>query len=241
MESQENTTGRVAGTEPAVSEFSRRHLLARGGVVVAGVGLAAGSVPEIAAAASQGGVGTAAKGVNAGEFVMVVEQSGSQGETFKSYGYLTQLAGATMSDLFYGTPQDVSTALVTTYFDGSLVQRVVDGSLRALDVVGTLTVYQRSAPGASFDHPSSFQEGTPVAQFDVTLQDVLTVFAPSQGLPVLSGSMRQTMSEIFSGPNKHFGHVRMNARVSASGIGALTDPTTLNATAQMSGNWVVES
>jgi hypothetical protein len=91
---------------------------------------------------------------------MIVEQSGSQGETFTAYGYLTQLAGAAMSDLFAGAPQDVATALITTYLEGSLVQRVIDGSLRALDVVGSTTMYQRDAPGANYADPSSFQQGS---------------------------------------------------------------------------------
>ena len=152
------------------------------------------------------------------------------------------LAGARDGELFAGAPGE-STALFTAYATGTLVNRIHDGSpVHTLDVDGTLTVYQRSAPGATFADPGSFKVGTAVAQFAVNLQDVLTVFAPGQGLPSLNGSLRQTGSDKLLGApaNRRFGHVGSRARLSATGMGTLTDPTTLNSILNMAGNWVVE-
>jgi hypothetical protein len=230
-------------SESPVEPTTRRRLLTGAGVVAAGVGLAGATSSVSAAVApddSGGSVGVAKPGVNAGEFISQILQSGSQGEQFTACGYLTQLAGAADGLLFAGTPRDVSMALLTTFTDGTLAARVVEGSMRALDVVGTLTIYQRSTPGADFSDPASFQVGTPVAKFALTLQDVLAVFAPGQGIPTLCGTMNQTYSAKLAGSGKRFGRNGMRARLSASGIGKLIDPVTLNAQLELAGNWMVE-
>ncbi len=82
----------------------------------------------------------------------------------------------------------------------------------------------------------------PVAQFAVSLQDVLTVFAPGKGLPSLNGALQQTRSErLASAPaGRRFGHVGSRARLSATGLGELLDAATLNSKLDMAGHWVVE-
>ena len=77
-------------------------------------------------------------------------------------------------------------------------------------------IFQRSGPGASFADVDSFHDGTEVARFAMTLQDILAVFAPGRGIPTLTGDMRQTSAERL--------------------VGTLVDPVTLNALLEMARN-----
>jgi hypothetical protein len=181
------------------------------------------------------------RGATTVEFRGRITQSGSSGQSFTGYGYLIRATGAKNSDLFDGPPSD-STALLTMYATGDLKARVLDMSVHSLDIVGTLTVYQRSHPGASFDDPSSFQVGTPVARYDLTLQDVLAVYMTGKGLPTLTGDMRQIAARALSGPlaGQTFGRVGTRLRMFATGLGILTNPETLNAQLEIAGNWSIE-
>ena len=236
---QESST---AGSDRARA-MSRRDLLTGAGAVAAAVGLGASGTAEPADAAPAehaGRVGIDKPGVNAGEFKSWIRQGGSNGEAFVSFGFLTKLAGATDDDLFTSEPHNEASALLTVYAEGALQQRVFGQNVHTLDVVGTLTVYERSAPGASAGDPTSFQVGTPVAQFALTLQDVLTVFAPGRGLPTLSGDMHQTQVGHLAGVGKHFGRLGMPARVLATGIGQRPNPSTFDTSFEMAGNWTSE-
>src|SRR4029079_16079381 len=146
-------------------------------------------------------------GTTAAEFRARFEQTGQTGEHFIAYGYLTAARELTDDDLLGGEAPSYATALLTAYAEGELVRRTVDQSVHSLDIEGTLTIYQRSSPGASFAQPGSFSEGTPVASFAITLQDIVTVFAPGMGLPTLTGDMRQTKSgALGGGGGRNFGH-----------------------------------
>src|SRR6516164_10332712 len=182
--------------------LSRRQVMTAS-AVAAGVGLA--SIPAQADAAAGGqAVSLGVSGTTTVEFRGRVTQSGDTGQSFTSYGYLIRASNADDSGLFAGTPHNETTALLTAYATGDLQARVTDvsvaSSVHSLDIVGTMTIYQRSQPGASFTDPSSFQVGTAVASYDMTLQDVLTVFVPGQGLPTLTGDMVQTATATLSGP-----------------------------------------
>jgi hypothetical protein len=209
--------------------------------VAAGVGLA--SIPGQADAAAGGqAVSLGVTGTTTVEFRGRVTQSGDSGQSFTSYGYLIRASNADDSGLFASTPPSETTALLTAYATGDLQARVTDVSVHSLDIVGTMTVYQRSQPGATFDDPSSFQVGTPVASYDMTLQDVLTVFAPGQGLPTLTGDMLQTAVGTLSGPlaGQKFGRPGAQLRFFATGLGTLTDPTKPNSQLEIAGNWSIE-
>ena len=222
--------------------LSRRQALTAAGA------LAAGSVASVSAAAGSGSeptggqVGIAPSPANAVEFRARFVQTGSSGEDFAAYGYLTRAEGTSDSDLFAGAAHNVTSTLFTAYASGKLTQRVLDKSVHALDIEGALTIYQRITAGASFDFPSSFQVGMPVARFDLTLQDILTVFLPGRGIPTLAGGMRQTLADRLVGPpvGRRFGRMGSRARFFATGVGNLVDPVTLNAELEMVGNWVVE-
>jgi len=235
---KENQAGTGSGAAPQ-SRISRRQVMTAS-AVVAGVGLA--SVPARAEAGTGGqAVSLGATGTTTVEFRGRVVQSGSSGQSFTSFGYLIRASHADDSGLFDGTPLSEATALLTAYATGDLQARTVDMSVHALDIVGTMTVYQRKQPGASFDDPSSFRVGTPVARYDMTLQDVLTVFAPDTGLPTLTGDMLQTAAHALSGPlaGQTFGLRGTRLRFFATGLGNRTDPAP-HAQLEIAGNWSIE-
>ena len=225
--------------EPETPRLSRRQVVTAG--VAGGLGLAALRSSE-AEAATGTRVGLGPRGSTAVEFRARIEQNGITGSAFKSYGYLTRLTNTRVAPLFDGTPHNESSALLTAYATGDLNARVLDMQVHSLDIIGTLTVYQRRKGGADFGTPSSFRVGTPVARFDVRLQDVLTVFAAGQGLPTLTGDMVQTMARPLRGPlaGKTFGSKGNRLRMFATGLGQLIDPKTFVAQLEIAGNWAVE-
>jgi hypothetical protein len=216
--------------------LTRRSVLAGAGAAVA-AGVAAGVTSAADAAVPHVGVGP--DDLTVAEFRGRITQSGGSGQNFEATGFLTKLRGATHADLFKGAPPAVGTALFTLHATGKLTNRVLDMSVHALDIVGTLTVYQRQTPGAHFGTPASFQRGRAVATFGLVLQDVLTVFAPARGIPTLTGDMRQTSSATLHAglAGKHFGAKDQRLRMFATGLGMLTDPVTLNAELEIAGNW----
>jgi hypothetical protein len=231
----------TAGSGPAPKGGLSRRQVMTASAVAAGVGLA--SIPARASAAAGGqAVSLGVSGTTTVEFRGRVTQSGDHGQSFTSYGYLIRASNADDSALFAGTPPtNETTALLTAYATGDLLARVTDMMVHALDIVGTMTIYQRDQPGASFTDPSSFQVGTAVASYDMTLQDVLTVFLPGQGLPTLTGDMLQTDAATLSGPlaGQKFGRQGARLRFFATGLGSLTNANP-NSQLEIAGNWSVE-
>jgi hypothetical protein len=220
---------------------TRRSVLTGAGLAMAG-GAAAAVLPTDVAAADPAGVAHPGAGGTAVEFRGRITQSGSSGQDFAALGILTALAGAPRSALFDGAATTIGSALFTITAEGSLVARVLDRSVHALDIAGTLAVFQRRHGGADFDRPRSFSEGTCVARFELALQDVLTVFATARGLPTLTGDMRQTTAGPLAGrlAGRRFGVAGQRLRMLATGLGELVDPVTLNAQLEVAGNWSVE-
>ena len=237
----EQSRASIGSEAASKGRLSRRQVMTAS-AVAAGVGLA--SIPARAGAAAGGqAVSLGVSGTTTVEFRGRVTQSGNTGESFTSYGYLIRASNADDSGLFADptTPSE-TTALLTAYATGDLQARVTDMSVHSLDIVGTMTVYQRSQPGASFDDPLSFQAGTAVASYDMTLQDVLTVFLPGQGLPTLTGDMLQTAAATLSGPlaGQKFGRTGAHLRFFATGLVKLTDATKPNSQLEIAGNWSIE-
>jgi hypothetical protein len=222
-------------------KLSRRRMMTAT-AVAAGAGVATTGPAQAEAAAGGQPVSSGERGTTTVEFRGRITQSGSSGQRFTGYGYLIRASHANDRGLFHGTPPSEKTALLTVYAAGELKARVLDMSVHSLDIVGTLTVYQRSRPGADFGDPSSFRVGTPVARYDLTLQDVLAVYATGKGLPTLTGDMHQTAARALSGPlaGRTFGRPGTRLRLFATGLGTLTDPVTLNAQLEIAGNWSLE-
>jgi len=237
---QEDNTHTGSGPTPE-GGLSRRRVMTAS-AVAAGAGLASASACSSSGSQDTGtgdqAVSLGAPGTTTVEFRGRVTQSG---QSFTSYGYLIRASHADQGDLFSGTALSEKTALLTAYATGDLRARTTDDVVHALDIVGTMTVYQRSSPGASFSDPSSFQAGTPVARYDMTLQDILTVIAMNTGLPTLTGDMLQTAAQALSGPlaGQKFGKKGTRLRFFATGLGhKLNDAPT--AQLEIAGNWSIE-
>ena len=229
-----------ASGESAASPSRRRLLAGAGLATTAGLTLGAPGIAEAGGPRRRVAVGP--EGGTVVEFRGRIAQTGSSGEVFTSIGYLIRATGARSSDLFAAGAPSQTTALFTAYATGDLSARVLDQSVHSLDIVGQLTVYQRSAPGADWANPASFTVGTAVARFDLRLQDVLAVFAPGQGLPTLTGDMVQTSAGALGGglAGAAFGQEGQRLRMFAAGLGTLVDPVTLNANLEIAGNWSAE-
>ena len=237
---QEDSTDTASGPAPE-GGLSRRRVMTAS-AVAAGAGLASASACSSSGSQDTGtgdqAVSLGASGTTTVEFRGRVTQSG---QSFTSYGYLIRASHTDQGDLFSGTALSENTALLTAYATGDLRARTTDDVVHALDIVGTMTVYQRSSPGASFSDPSSFQAGTPVARYDMTLQDILTVIAMNTGLPTLTGDMLQTATHALSGPlaGQKFGRKGTRLRFFATGLGhKLNDAPT--AQLEIAGNWSIE-
>jgi hypothetical protein len=238
----EEERARMGSGSVPEGRLSRRRVMTAS-AVAAGAGLT--SVSACSSSGSQADAGTDGQAVSLGasgtttvEFRGRVTQSG---QSFTSYGYLIRASHADQSDLFSGTALSEKTALLTAYATGDLRARTTDDVVHALDIVGTMTVYQRSNPGADFNSPSSFQVGTLVARYDMTLQDILTVIALNTGLPTLTGDMLQTAAQALSSPltGQKFGRKGTRLRFFATGLGhKLTDAPT--AQLEIAGNWSIE-
>jgi len=225
-----------AAGESAASP-SRRRLLAGAGLATT-AGLTVG-IPGTAEAGGRRRIAVGPEGGTVVEFRGRISQTGSTGQAFTSLGYLIRAAGARASDMFAaGTPSQ-ATALFTAYATGDLSARVLDQAVHSLDIIGQMIVYQRTAPGADWTIPASFTDGTAVARFDLRLQDVLTVFAPGQGLPNITGDMLQTTAGALSGGliGAVFGQPGQQLRMFAAGLGTLINPATFTADFEIAGNW----
>ena len=234
---------RASATSAPQARLSRRRVMtvSAASAALAGTGLAAAAPAEADAAASGGAVSLGKSGSTTVEFRGRVLQAGSSGQSFTSFGYLIRASHAKRNGLFHGTPLSESTALLTAYATGELHARTVDVAVHSLDIVGTMTVYQRKQPGANFNNPASFKAGTVVARYNMTLQDVLTVFATDSGLPTLSGDMVQTAAHALSGPlaGQTFGRRGTRLRFFATGLGHKTGPAP-HAELEIAGNWSIE-
>lgn len=224
--------------------LSRRQAMGAAGALLAAGGVAPSGAAMAATDARPSGRPLAfdQAPAHAAEFQARFVQTGESGEQFAAFGYLTQVAGATADDLFAGAARHAGTALFTAYAEGRMEQRTIDQAVHGMDIVGTLTVFQRMSPGASFEAPDSFRSGVAVARYDLRLQDILTVILPGKGIPSLSGEMRQTAADGLVGlvTGRRFGHVNSRARFFATGLGTLTDSGRLNSVLEMAGHWVIE-
>ena len=91
-------------------------------------------------------------------------------------------------------------ALITAFATGDLRARVLDQSVHSLDIVGTMTLYQRRAGGADF---ATRRRSRSVARSRSTTSYCRTCSPsshPMQGIPTLTGDMVQTRAEPLHGP-----------------------------------------
>jgi hypothetical protein len=233
---------RTTSAETA-SGLSRRRVLTAGAVAGGAVaGLTGITAAEAEAEAATGRVALGPTGTTTVEFRAMIQQTGPNGGDFRSFGYLTRLSHTRPSDLFDGASRSAPDALFTAFATGDLRGRIHESTVHTLDIVGTLTVYQRRRPGADFADPGSFRVGKPVARYEVVLHDVLAVYATGKGLPTLSGDMYQRQADAMTGrlAGRVFGRNGARLRFFATGMGTLLNPDTLNSVLEIAGNWSVE-
>ena len=240
--SESNHADPTARADEPVATLSRRQALAAAGLMATSAGAVTAQAKGADSDDSGRTVGIAPPPANAVEFHARFVQTGASGEDFIAYGYLTRVEGIADGDLYAaGSLHNETTALFTAYAAGALVRRTQDQGVHSLDVEGSMTIYQRAAPGASFVLPDSFRTGATVARFEMSLQDILTVILPGKGIPTLNGAMRQTLADRLAGPHasRRFGRVGTQARLLATGIGTLVDPVAPGSILQMAGNWTM--
>ena len=87
------------------------------------------------------------------------------------YGYLTFVNG--LDNVFSGSPQNETSALLTFYSDTTTTRVINNGPQRIVNRVGTLTIYLDNTPDGDFSNPDSFRDGTPVMVASLRHQVVL--------------------------------------------------------------------
>jgi hypothetical protein len=222
-------------TRALAARTSRRRALA---------GSAALAVAGQARTAAQYGtndtqVGLGDPGANAFEFVGVIQQLGLD---FRLAGYVTNLAGVDAALLFDGADplgRSEATARLAFVGAGSGVARSILQNLFVVNVEGSVQ-FILIEPGAPFETPDSFTNGTPVASLSVALQDVINVQAPQTGIATGFGALEIDTTEPFqlNGESLVIGESGLRYRVTLTGQGQLHNPETLEATILVAGNGV---
>lgn len=87
------------------------------------------------------------------------------------YGFFTHVSGA--KEIFSASPNNETTALFTFHNQLATTRVIDNGPLRIVDREGTSTIYLRTTPGASFEDPDSFKQGTPVLAAHLRHQVIL--------------------------------------------------------------------
>jgi hypothetical protein len=225
----------ATGGEPGHGISRRAALGALGGIAASAVGLLEVGTPAFARHDEGNRVGSAVRDRAGLGFVGQFEQND---ENFTGYGYLTSIRGLDTSSLFADTGQEsVETARFTFYATALLVSRNVLGNVFAVDVEGDLSFFFQETGGATFSNPESFRAGTVIARDHLRLQDVLTVIAPNQGLPHLTGELTRTEANkfVFEGRQYRLGHKGLTSRLEATGTGTRTQINPLTTVVQIAG------
>jgi hypothetical protein len=201
-------------------------------------GVPAAALAPGARARAQAGV--APPGTNAFEFVGVIQQLGLD---FTLAGYVTHLAGTDSALLFDGADplaRSEATARLLMAGGASGVSRSILENIFVVNGEGTIGFYL-GGPGATFADPAAFSAGTPVASTTVSVQDIVNVQAPQQGIVNGNGTMTIDSTAPFTlgetsvtiaAPGSQY-------RLWFTGQGTLQDPATLDAFLLIAGNGIV--
>jgi hypothetical protein len=129
----------------------------------------------------------------------VVGRINQTGPAFVAYGYLSTVAGLPAA-LLVGNPikHTESSAHLTLIMRGHLQSRSVVGNLFVLDVTGSATIHVQASGGASFASVGSFGRGPAIAKFSVSLQSIVNVQAPNQGILQISADLQQGSARAFN-------------------------------------------
>jgi hypothetical protein len=191
---------------------------------VAGVSFATAAVAlffigvQVAPAADRGDLGGDAHGGNSVEFVGRAEQNFLN---ISIFGYVTHVDGLDDASLFTtanpllrneSNARISFTASTTVSQAFQVLPRPEVPSLFDTDSSGTLTFFFTETPSArSFDQPSSFGSGTPIASYALRFQDVVAALVgvdPNRGVVDSNGKLCQQTVTAFrlAGETHRLGH-----------------------------------
>jgi hypothetical protein len=168
----------------------------------------------------------------------VVGRSDRSDQVIALVGFFSAIAGAE-DDLLFTGPDERTEGAARFTFVAELApgDTAGVGDVRAESVTGTLTVYFASEPGADFADPDSFAAGTPVATFDLRMQDVLSDQSADSTFVDSAGDLIQTGGEPFEHDGSAFAFGRPNAHLllTLSGVGTGDDVFVLAGYAELTG------
>lgn len=136
-------------------------------------------------------------------------------------GYLSYVNGLE-SQIFAGSPQNETSALLTFYSD-TVTNRVINnGSIRTINRTGTFAIYLDAVPNGNFSDANTFRDGVPVLtanlRHQVIVDTVTASFTATFILTVVSADAFQ-----IEGENVRLGRVGQKLRLTF--IGHLNSPS----------------
>lgn len=159
-----------------------------------------------------------------------------------SYGYLVSIAGLDPSMIFSdpGSP-DVATARFTYYARLNGPGKSLSEGVSVTNADGTLTVYLSENGGANLDSADTFYQGSPVATFEMHLQEMLQVGPQASGVIVGEGTLRQIIDTPFplDGDQYRFGHAGLEQRFLYTGTTIGQAPDIASLTASIAGHMTI--
>lgn len=176
-------------------------------------------------ARARGNVAAGRDGQTLTEFVGKINQNGPD---FTLIGYLTRIKGLDEASLFAGgdaAARSEKLARFPVKAETTLTSRNTVDNLFNVDAKGKLNVFFDETPSSDFSIPGSFSAGTLIATFNITVQNVINVIAPAQGVYTTWGVLEQTSAKQFrlGGKRFRFGHKNQSVRIVATGQGTLLD------------------
>lgn len=203
---------------------------------------------QLAPAAERGDSG----GETSGTALEFVGRATQDGLNISIVGYVTRLAGVPEADLFATAnplARNENTARITysstTTISQSFMVLPQTPTLFDVNSAGRLTFYFTDAPGArSFDTPSSFSSGTPVAGYSVRFQDVVAALGgidPNRGVVDGHGELCQTSGSSFriAGETRRLGRPGTEQSIFTHGWTTRTNPMPPQSQTQFGGHTTV--
>ncbi|HKZ81025.1 MAG TPA: hypothetical protein VJ124_22325 [Pyrinomonadaceae bacterium] len=92
--------------------------------------------------------------------------------TSNQYGYLSNINGLSLDQIFSSTPHNETQALFTFFTEAENSQVINNGNLRVVNRTGTTTIYSDATHG-DFADENSFRDGTPILIMSLRQQVIL--------------------------------------------------------------------
>ncbi|MEA2525033.1 MAG: hypothetical protein QOF73_2260 [Thermomicrobiales bacterium] len=186
-------------------------------------------------------VGGASDGGNALEYIGKLDQRGTD---LTIYGYLTHIAGLDAPELFTDadpTNWNEGTARFTFFGSAQITSRTtIEEQVIAITAEGSFRFFLNSNGGGSFETPESFLSGSQIAEANVRVHNVLSVYDKAKGIANGDASLVWTSDEPFAinGEPFQLGQVDGRHRLTYSGLGTLQEPDEPRSTTLLAGNSV---